>query len=491
MLDIDRETNPERLRRLAVLMHAQVKHLTTLVAKKDAALAALTGKPSNLAMELAAVAALGETTESAAPSKPVDRRKPPVADKPAKKGHGPTEQSGLEHLVVECKLDEADRVCPSCGGALVEMKGQFETSETVDVVEVQYRVIEARRQKYRCGCGACVDTALPSQDLPERNVEGGRYSVGFATKVAIDKYVHHLPLERQVRMMAEHGLVVTSQTLWDQLVALARQLKPNWEALHAQALKEPVIGLDQTGWPKLDDKAAKKWQMWCIAAPDLVYHRICDDKSAATFRELLAGFDGKVVADQAATHTAGARDGPIVLAGCWAHIYRKFAEAEPDHPEASAMLELIGELYGVERRAASATELAELRKTESSLVLGRIKAWLESVPVVSSTSLGAAIKHTMKVWPSLRVFIDDPKVWLDNNPTERGLRGPVIGRRNHFGSKSRLGTEVAAILYSLVETAKVCGVDPAKYLTAAVGAARRATVLLPAALADNVRTTEA
>lgn len=83
-----------------------------------------------------------------------------------------------------------------------------------------------------------------------------------------------------------------------------------------------------------------------------------------------------------------------------------------------------------------------------------MKVWLESAPVVSSTSLGAPIKHTVKVWPSLRVFVDDPKVWLDNNPTERGLRGPVIGRRNHFGSKSRLGTEVAAILYSLVETPK-------------------------------------
>ncbi len=493
MVDLEHEQNPERLRRVALLQHAQIKHLTALVAKQAAVLESLGKKPENVELTLAAVAARGDGAtdkpdEKRAKSR--DRRQPSGDDKKPRKGHGPSQQPTLERLVIECHLDEADQTCPSCGGHLEAMKGQFETAELIDVVEVQYRVVETRRQKYRCGCGACVETALPAEGVPERNIEGGRYSLDFAAKVAIDKYVHHLPLERQVRMMAERGLFVASQTLWDQVLALALQLKPTWEALHAQAMSEPVIGVDQTGWPRLDDRTAKKWQMWCIVAPNLVYHRICDDKSAQTFRDILGGFSGKIVADQAATHAAGARDGPIVLAGCWAHIYRKFAEAEPDHPQASAMLELIGELYAIERRATSEAELGELRRTESADVLRRIKAWLESVTVVSSTSLGAATKHTLKVWPSLRVFIDDPKVWIDNNPTERGLRGPVVGRRNHFGSKSRLGTEVAAILYSLVETAKVCAVDPARYLAAAVRAARRGAVLLPAAFADHARNSE-
>lgn len=492
MVDLEHERNPERLRRVALLQHAQIKHLLAIVEKKDAQLAKLTGKPSNLAFELAAVAAEGDATpaEPTLQPKPVDPRKPPATPNGQKKGHGPTQQPDLAHVVVECKLDEADRICPSCGGELVEMTGQFETSEVIDVVEVQYRVVEARRQKYRCACGACVDTALANEQVPERNIEGGRYSVEFAAKVAIDKYVHHLPLERQTRMMAERGLVVTSQTLWDQLLALTLPLKVVWEALRQQALQAPVIGLDQTGWLRLDDRSKAKWQMWCITTPDLVYHQIYDDKSAKTFRELLGDFRGKIVCDQAATHAAGARDGPIVLAGCWAHIYRKFAEAAPDHPEANEMLKLIGELYAVERRATTEAELGELRRAESAAILGCIKAWLESVPVVGSTKLGAAVKHTAKVWPTLRVFVEDPKVWIDNNATERGLRGPVIGRRNHFGSKSRRGTEVAAIMYSLVETAKVCGVDPAKYLAAAAKAARRGVVLLPAAFADNARTSE-
>lgn len=340
--------------------------------------------------------------------------------------------------------------------------------------------VAARKGESPCGCGACVDTALPAEGLPERNIDGGRYSAPFAAKVAIDKYLNHLPLERQVRMMAQHGLVATSQALWDQLLALALRLEPTWEAIRLDILAKPVLGVDTTGWPNLEDRAAKKWQMWCLTAPGRVYHQIRDDKSAASFCELLGAFTGTAVCDQAATNTAGARDGPGVrLGGCWAHIYRKFAEAEPDHPAAAVMLALIGELYAVERRATTESERATLRRTESAAILERMKAWLESTPVIASTSLGAAIKHTINVWPRLRVFIDDPKAWIDNNATEPGLRGPVVGRRNHFGSKSKLGTKVAAILYSLIETAKASGVDPATYLADAVRAARRGEILLP------------
>jgi transposase len=481
VIDLEHESNPERLRNVARLQHAQIRHLTSLLEKKEALLAKLTGTESNLALELAALAQSSATPSASTPAKPEDRRKPKADEKKPQTGHGPTAQPALEHVVMTCKLDVPDQICPSCGGALAELPGQFETSEVVDVVEVQYKVVQVQLQKYRCGCGACVDTALPSEEVPERNIAGGRYSLEFATKVAIDKYLHHLPLERQVRMMAQHQLHVGSQTLWDQLCALALCLEPTWNAVRDAILAQPVIGLDTTGWPNLEDRAAKKWQMWCLVAPGLVFHDIRDDKSAATFVELVGHFAGTAVTDQAATNTAGARDGPggMRLSGCWAHIYRKFAEAEPDHPAASVMLGLIGELYAVERRATNDQERAELRRTESVAILARMKAWLEATPVIASTSLGAAIKHTTNVWPRLRVFVEDPNVWLDNNATERGLRGPVVGRRNHFGSKSRLGTKVAAILYSLIETAKASHVDPAKYLADAVRAARRGQVLLP------------
>jgi hypothetical protein len=101
--------------------------------------------------------------------------------------------------------------------------------------------------------------------------------------------------------------------------------------------------------------------------------------------------------------------------------------------------------------------------------------------VLVTTMLGSAIRYTLSNWKRLTVFVNHPLVWLDNNATERGLRGPVIGRRNHFGSKSVRGTEVAATMYTLVESAKVSGVDPIAYLIAVATRTRRdGSVLLPA-----------
>jgi hypothetical protein len=123
-----------------------------------------------------------------------------------------------------------------------------------------------------------------------------------------------------------------------------------------------------------------------------------------------------------------------------------------------------------------------LRATESRAVTEKMKTWMRDTTALKTTSLGGAIRYTLGIWDRLTPFLDHPEVRLDNNRTERGIRGPVIGRRNHFGSKSARGTEVAAILYSLVESAKASGVDPISYLTEVATRAQQtpSAVLLPA-----------
>lgn len=304
-------------------------------------------------------------------------------------------------------------------------------------------------------------------------------------RVSFDKYLNHLPLERQVRMMGQRGLEVTSQTLWDQAWAVTRLYVPTYEAIGRQLLVGPVLGLDQTSWPDLYDKDLPPWQMWCLTGPGLVYHRICDDKGAGTFETLVGGYKGTIVCDDLSTHSAGARASPgIILAGCWAHIFRRFAEAEPDFPEAHLMMMLIRDLYQLDGRAMTVEQRGELRPRHAPTILEQMRAWMHAQRVPATTSLGRAIRHTLKPknWEKLTVFVNNPLVWLDNNATERGLRGPVIGRRNHFGSKSVRGTEVAAVMYTLVESAKASGIDPMAYLIECATRAKRTpgTVLLPA-----------
>ncbi len=459
--DIEREKDLEQLRRIALVQHRALEALTRKLAERDG---------DEAAQQALALLSAAPPAEKAASNEAPKQRKERTA-------FGPTEQKSLPHVEQVYVLDEADRACPSCGGKLRAMEGQFEESEMIDVVEVEYRVVLVKRQKYSCRCGGCVDTALG----PERVTPGGRYSAEFGAKVATDKYLDHLPLSRQERILARYGLHVTTQTLWDQLHELAKQLKLVDEALLAHVLKQSVIGLDQTGWPKLEANSQKPWQMWCLTAPGVVVHRIRDDKSAATFKDLVGQYTGTIVCDALATHAAGARDGPgITLAGCWAHVLRKFREAEGDHPEAASALRWIGELYEIDREAGDdLAKRAELRRTRSREVLGALRAWLMSQATLKSLSIGNAARYALTNWTGLTRFVDDARIPLDNNSTERALRGPVVGRKNHYGSKSRRGTEVAATFYSILETAKLHHVNPSAYLVAAVRDARDGRALMP------------
>lgn len=477
--DIEREQDVEELRRIALAQHAQIKQLIEKLKRKCDTLSFYTGNKDELQQTLALIEGLTKQADELA-----EKAKKTGVPKPPKKtaeGSGPTPQPRLPHVPERFELDIADRVCPSCGGGLFEMKGQVETSEMIDVVEVSYRVVQVEQQKYVCKCGGCVETALG----PERAAPGSRYSLALAIKVVLDKYLDHIPLERQARIMDRHGLSITSQTLWDLANALAHRLTSIDAALFDHVLAQPVIGLDQTGWPRLDGSGAKKWQMWCLTAPGVVVHRIRDDKSAATFKDLVGGYRGTIVCDDLGTHEAGAREGPgIVLANCWAHVYRRFEEAMPDHPEAEKAVAWIGELYEIDRKSdGDLVRLAELRRSESVRVLDQLKHWLSSMITLTSLSIGKAAAYTLGNWSKLIRFVEDARIPLDNNATERGIRGPVVGRRNHFGSKSRRGTEVAATLYTIVETAKLHDLDPAAYLHAAIVAADRGELLLPAQFA--------
>jgi transposase len=483
-VDLRRERDIEQLRRVALAQQVQIEQLLRVLSAQAAELGALKGNEQELQQKLALVEQLSK--QAAGVAAKIEALSPAAPKKKRKKRtqFGNTEQPALPEVEQVFELDAADKTCPSCGGQLRPMAEQFETSEMIDVVEVSYRVVKVKQQKYACRCGGCVETA-PG---PERAISGGRYSLDFAIKVAIDKYLDHIPLARQERILRRHGLVVTSQTLWDQLHALGRRLESASRALLARVLADPVIGLDQTSWPRLDGKGDKPWQMWCLTAPGAIVHRIKGDKGADTFKSLVGNYEGVIVCDALKTHEAGVRGNDrIALAGCWAHVFRKFEEAAPNHPEANLAMKWIGDLYAIDERAEGDLEKkAELRRTESAEVLATMKTWLWSQASLKTLSIGNAAAYVVANWDRLTRFVEDAQIPLDNNATERGIRGPVVGRRNHFGSKSQRGTEIASIFYTLLETAKLQGVDPARYLREAAIAAARSAVLLPHELAPSI-----
>jgi len=413
-------------------------------------------------------------------------------------GHGPTTQAKLPIVEVVHTLDEPDRACPCCGGRLHEMAGQFEEADEVDVVERSFRIVRRKRQKYRCSCGA-IDTALGAP----KHIPGGRYSLDFAIAVVVAKYLDHMPLARQQRQMRRLGLDSTTATLFDQIYGLSLHLVPTYQALLARVLDAPVIGADETTWQLMEKHASKRWWAWSVTCADAVYYRIAATRKAEVAAELLDGYSGVVMCDGYASYPKARklcieRGGvggppPFTLAHCWSHVRRKFVEAERDYPSAKTAVNLIGDLYEVEREAAGwpdpqerLTRIAELREMKSRPLIGELRAWMNGHRMLQESALVRAILYANGVWPGLQLYLDDARIPICNNATERGIRGIAVGRKNHYGSRSVRGTEVAALFYSMIETAKLAGIDPATYLrTAALRAiATPGTVTLPADLAE-------
>lgn len=420
------------------------------------------------------------------------------ADKPRdkQKGHGPTAQPDLPIVPVLHELHGDDCACEGCGGDLRVLAEQFEESELITSVHRKFVLKHVKRQKYACkGCGAIVTAPGPLRLIP-----GGRYDVAFAVQVALDKYLDALPLERQVLRMRRRGLQITSQTLWDQLHALYLLLLPSFIALQARVLRQDVLHADETPWRQMGRGKSKRWWMWTLAADHVgVLFHILPSRGSEAAKAILHGFAGILVADgyvvyaslEKALSTRGEQlelDGEALpmpdftLAMCWMHARRGLFNSEKDHPEAGEALDLIAELYAIEalakERAAGDRDALlrhrrELRDARSRDVVRQIEVWCSAQRVLPGTRFANAIGFLTDRWTSLKVFLDDPRVPLDNGEAERQIRRPVLGRKNFYGTRSERGARVASLLFSLIGSCTLLGVDPFDYLVEAAERALR------------------
>lgn len=492
--------DPETLKQAALLLEHENTRLHTRLAELTAEIAKLSGKEAAEQLQLEIVRlqeqlalarqkAFGTSSEKRGSDKDAaSGRKTGADQKPP--GHGPRAQLELDVVPVPHELPEDERKCPDCGLAVCEWEGQTEDSDEITVVERRFVIKKHQRKKYRCK-GGCAPVTAPG---PLKLVEGGRYSIELAIYVALAKYLYHLPLERQVRMYAANGLTIDSQTLWDQIEALARHLEPSYRALGPEIFRSPLIHADETHWNMLSGQSTK-WYVWSVADHGAVFHRIFPSRSGATAKEVLAGYRGTVMVDAYdAYQTARTGPGGTLLFGlvfCWAHVRRRFVKATPFAEAAcKEVLDLIGRLYEIERdlpnphaldgdvQKAALEHILAIRQERSAPIVAEIKAWVGRQAALPESTFAKAINYMVDQWPGLTGFLENPWAPLDNNLVERQIRGVVVGRKNHYGSKSKRGTEVAAIFYSLIETAQIRGEDPSAFLLRAA----RAAILAPGAV---------
>lgn len=496
MLRIENITDPNQLKQVALLLQGENARLHKRLEEMASELSRLKGQDGEkqLSLEIDKLQSQMSKLQRMLFGPSSEKRKgndgesgPGEKDeKKTQTGHGPKEQPNLPLIEETHDLDEGDKYCDLCGGVLEEWEGQEEETEEISVVERVFFIKKHKQKKYRCKCGGCIKTA----DKPPRLVNGGRYSTEFAVEVAVDKYLDHMPLERQSRKMKREGLHVTSQTLWDQIWALSQVLRPAYEALLPYIFSFSVICADESIWYMLKKGGRKKWYIWGASCPYAVYYKLDPSRGGKIAEGLLGDFAGTIITDGYKGYNGLARAGPNgelsirKLANCWSHARRKFVDCEQDYPlECKEAIDMIRELYKVELQVPDPWKLSEKEREEVFEVLGKlrndksrpitktIKTWAKKQLSLPESTFRAAVEYLLGHWQGLTRFLDDPRIPLDTGQIERGFRGPAVGRKNHYGSKSERGTEVAAIFYSLIESAKLSGLNPKEYLLAATKAA--------------------
>ncbi|WP_133143830.1 IS66 family transposase [Pseudomonas fragi] len=398
--------------------------------------------------------------EVVAPTKRRGKRKPLSAD--------------LPRIEVIHELSEHELTC-ACGcrrHAIGE-----ETSEQLEIVPMQIRVIKHIRKVY--GCRGC-ETAPVTADKPAQLIEKSMASPSVLAMLLTTKYVDGLPLHRFEKVLARHGVDISRQTLARWVIQCCEHFQPLLNLMRDRLLESPIVHCDETRVQVLKepdrDPTSQSW-MWVQASGPPERPVILFDYTTSRAQEvplrLLADYRGYLMTDDYAGYNAlGAQPGIERLA-CMAHVRRKFVDAQKVQPKGKAgradvALTMINKLYGIERGLKEMTDEQRFagRQEQSLPVLSQLKNWLEKTQpqVTAQSALGKAVNYLASNWSRLERYIEAGFLPIDNNAAERAIKPFVIGRKAWLFSDTPKGAAASAQIYSLVETAKANGQEPYTWL---------------------------
>jgi hypothetical protein len=291
----------------------------------------------------------------------------------------------------------------------------------------------------------------------------------------VAKTADHLPLHRQEKIFERHGVDISRKTMCGWLAQCAHLLKPLYGSLKEVLFQSKVIGTDDTSVKVLDGKLpfARTGRIWPYCGdpnhPVILYDYTATRERAGP-EAFLKGYRGYLQADAYGGYDAFFKDPArgLIEVGCWSHARRYFYKAlDSDQPRMGPALLLIAQLYRVEKQARGCTpeDRLRLRQLESRPILELHDYLLEiEVEVLPKSPEGRAVRYTLKNWTALTRYCDDGDLAIDNNATERVIRGVAVGRHNWVFFGSDEGGKTAAVLRSFVASCQRVGVDPFAWL---------------------------
>lgn len=480
-------SDPDALRAFAEALQAELYAKTLMIEKLKAQLAVLRrarfGRSSEkLDRDIEQLELLiGELEEGDAES-----RARTVAARPTKPA-GPVSapsrgrQPLPDHLPREVVRHDAPCTCSRCGGTIFSKIGEDER-EVLEFVPSHFKVTVHVRPKLSCrACETIVQAPMPT--LP---IERGRPGPRLLAHVAVAKYCDHLPLHRQAAIYARSGVDLERSTLADWIGRLSFLLDPLAQAIRRHAEAGGAVHADDTPVPILDPgrgrtKTGRLWTLvrderpWNGRAPPAAFYLYSPDRKSAHAEALLGRCRGYLHADGYAGFSGlyaqkGGAAPRLIEIACWAHARRKVYEVKEATGSAAAkdILDRIAELFEIEAdiRGQGPDVRLAVRQARTGPLLDDLRVRLDDVlaRISRKSSLAQAIRYARSRWEALCRFTTDGRLEMTNNAAERAIRPLALGRKNYLFAGSDTGGERAAVMYTLIETAKLNGLDPEAYL---------------------------
>jgi len=396
-----------------------------------------------------------------------------------KRGRKPLDPA-LPREIVRHELPESERFCANDGHALVEIG--VETSEQLDVIPEQIRVVQHQRIKYAC---PCCDLGIKVTPAPPRIIPRGLFTESALAWVITGKYQFGMPIYRQAGLLRRFGGDISSNTIAVSVVRAGLAAQPVINLMRDVLLESDLIYGDETTFQVLKEPGRRPqtksyiWAQMNGSGPPIRLFTYTPGRGAKHAAQLYADIKpgAALMTDGYELYSGIARDHQLVHLGCWAHARRALVKAEETVPKAARtpnllatrFIHLIGRLFAAEARSAkwTADRRQRLRRRYSVRVLAIIKQMLiEHRPtVVPGSMLGKALQYLNGQWPKLSRYVENGNWPVSNNPCENEIRPFVVARKSFLFADTVAGAHASANLYSLVQTCKAGGIDPYRYLT--------------------------
>jgi len=394
-----------------------------------------------------------------------------------------------EHLPRERVVIPAPESCPCCGSSKLSKLGE-DITETLEVVPRQWKVIQTVREKFSCrACETITQPPAPFHVTPR-----GFAGPNLLAMILFEKFGQHQPLNRQSERYAREGIALSVSTLADQVGACAAALQPLFALIERHVLTAERLHGDDTNVPILAKGQTIKGHIWTYvrddrpfggrAPPAVLYYASRDRRHEHPVRHL-QGFAGILQADAYGgyneLYNPTRTEGAITPALCWAHARRQFFEladiatnarrgrqAAVISPIALEAVNRIDALFDIERgiNGTSAEERLRVRREQSAPLLAALESWLreQRARLSSASAVAGPIDYMLRRFDRFARFIDDGRICLTNNAAERALRGFALGRKSWLFAGSERGADRAAVMATLIMTAKLNDADPQAWL---------------------------